>query len=230
MQHCSIWDTCVGICVDLFVHVCVWMHVFVNVHVCLCEHVRLCVDGAFVTQHPRCQRDTVGWWRKGWGPREEVFLYCCTAVETVALSLSLSYSRLFSGIYTRPGGGIQSVLFNKERVKERRGWRRRLYTLSTCSSSLCACAARMSPQSSTLWTAGRWRERKRREEEMNAYVHPGLWSPRALDPGKSASSVFFDPACRAAQWIHCHVNMCISIHRGYQLVVHYRRKLHFVKG
>lgn len=34
--------------------------------------------------------------------------------------------------------------------------------------------------------------------------------PRALDLGKSASSVFFDPALRAAQWILCHVN--ISIH------------------
>lgn len=32
-----------------------------------------------------------------------MFLYCCTAVEAVAPSLSFPYSRLFSGIYNRPG-------------------------------------------------------------------------------------------------------------------------------
>lgn len=54
--------------------------------ICLCLFVRdwvcacvLSVDGAFVTKHQRCQRDTVGWRRKGWGQRGGVpaLLYCC---------------------------------------------------------------------------------------------------------------------------------------------------------
>lgn len=67
--------------------------------------------------------------RGGWGPGEEVFLHCCTVVETVALSLSFSYSRLFSGIYSRlgcrglgGGGGVGcSVLFSKK-SEEKRGF------------------------------------------------------------------------------------------------------------
>lgn len=60
-------------------------------------------------------------------------------------------------------------------------------------------------------TAGR--ERKKREEEEDECIHaPWPLVPWALDLGRSASSVCFDPALRAAQWIPCHVNMCISIH------------------
>lgn len=123
---------------------CVWLCLLV----CMC--VSLCVDGAFVTKHPRCQRDTVGWWREGWGPSEEVFLYCCTAVETVAPSLSFSYSRLFSGIYNRPGGGLHSIHFNKERGSERsegvlRGKVEEAVHSFHMFLSLFACAARMGP-------------------------------------------------------------------------------------
>lgn len=89
----------------------------------MCVCVCVCVDGAFVTKHPRCQRDTVGWWSKGWGPREEVFLYCCTAVETVAPSLSLSYSRLFSGNLQQAGSRNSEWYFSTRR-EWRRGGRR----------------------------------------------------------------------------------------------------------
>lgn len=35
--------------------------------------------------------------------------------------------------------------------------------------------------------------------------------PASLDIGHSASSVLFDPACTAAHWELCHVNMCVSL-------------------
>lgn len=46
---------------------------------------------AFVTKHPRCQRDTAGWQRKGRGPEQEVSLHC-VPVQTVALRFRLSHS------------------------------------------------------------------------------------------------------------------------------------------
>ncbi len=53
-----------------------------------------------------------------------MFLYCCTAVETVALSLRLSYSRLFLGIYNRPGKRNSERSFQKgESEGEKRGGR-----------------------------------------------------------------------------------------------------------
>lgn len=74
---------------------------------------------------------------------------------------------------------------------------------------VCMC----SPYERTELNAVDCWEVKGEEEEGGGGCIRAPWPlvPRALDPGKSASSVFFDPAFRAAQWIHCHVNMCISI-------------------
>lgn len=234
--------THVFIYVDLFVHSCVWVSVcmcFVMcMCVCMCVCVCVCVDGAFVTKHPRCQRDTVGWWSKGWGPREEVFLYCCTAVETVAPSLSLSYSRLFSGNLQQAGSRNSEWYFSTRR-EWRRGGRRggeegrgggALFPHAPLPPPPSACAALMSP--AELNTVDCWEVKGEEEEggEGDECIRaPWPLVPRALDPGKSASSVFFDPASGAAQWIHCQVNMCISIlWVRCMLVVHYRREIHKV--
>lgn len=110
------------------------------------------------------------------------------------------------------------ILFNKERVKERREEGRRgegrgggalfphapLPPVGMCSPY----------EPAELNTVDCWEVKGEEEEggEGDECIRaPWPLVPRALDPGKSASSVFFDPAFRAAQWIHCQVNMCISI-------------------
>lgn len=109
-----------------------------------------------------------------------MFLYCCTAVETVAPSLSLSYSRLFSGIYNGTGGGIQSVLFNRERGGG--GWGRgegKGRGGSSTPSPPPPPRLHMHP-------------RALRERGDVCTCAPWPLFPGALDPGRPASSVFFD--------------------------------------
>lgn len=77
------------------------MRVCARLSVCVCE-----CGWSLCNETPEVSEGHSGVTEERMGAREEVFLHCCTAVETVALSLSLSYSRLFSGIYNRPAGGI----------------------------------------------------------------------------------------------------------------------------
>ena len=82
--------------VDLFVQgvcvsVCVCAPVNVYEHVCVCVCVCVSVYLAFVTKHPRCQRDTAGRRRKGREPGQEVSLHCCVPFQTVVLCFRLSH-------------------------------------------------------------------------------------------------------------------------------------------
>lgn len=90
---------------------------FVQGYVCVCalvnaqhEHVCVSVYLAFVTKHPRCQRDTVGCRSMG-GVGREVSLHCCAPVQTVALRFRLSRSGKFTA---GQGGRIQRALFTRE--------------------------------------------------------------------------------------------------------------------
>lgn len=74
------------------------------------EHVCVSVYLAFVTKHPRCQRDTVGCRREGGGTGGVSALLCaCSNCRSAFQTLALGE------IYSRPGGErIQRALFTRE--------------------------------------------------------------------------------------------------------------------
>lgn len=174
----------------------------VCVCVCLCS---LCNETPEVSEgHSRVTEEWMG-------AREEVFLYCCPAVGTVALCLNLSYLPSFWQNYSGPGGRIHSALFNKEWVEERSEGEgveaEDIHCFHMLLFPVCMCSPyeprELEP--GDCWEGG---------GGGGGWIYTAPWPlvPWALDPGKSASSVCFDRALRAAQWTPCHVNMCISTH------------------